>query len=119
MDRAVSRLSEWMARPTSRRGFMGRVSKAALGSAALMSGGVAAVALGGGTAHATPQCCNGAFSCGSTCPGNTSRSYVTTCCNLNGDEYNCYNCLSSPSGDYVCTIAVFFAHNCPMAPARQ
>ena len=71
MDKLVAGVSEALARPRSRRWFLG-----ALGAGAVLGSSAGSLALEGlGTAEAAPGCCSGSCSCSSSgaCPTWTSR----------------------------------------------
>lgn len=120
MDKIVKLISDQLARPASRGGFLSVAGKLAMGSAALAAGGIGALKVSSGVALALPVCCPGSACGGPNCPGTSKadHTYDSYCC-FQGAYYQCINCYSQPSHDYVCTYSIYSSPNCPMGPVHH
>ena len=113
MDQIVDKLAQRLANSTSRRGFLGKLGKAALGAAAVAAG----VAAGSGVAFAAVdlRCCTGTGCPSFTCPSGTHAGYSWTCC-VSFDCFHkfqkCQDCFNG-SNAYVCTYPIGTATTCP------
>jgi hypothetical protein len=121
MDDLIGRLSDKIARPTSRRGFMGSMGKAVLGGMGAAAGIAAGLAAGGAGTALALDCCQGAMYCGfQGCPTGTSPCgqgpfQPYNCCSGN-QYYTCYSCCSGSSGGVLyCSYSVFDGA-CPQGP---
>ncbi len=105
MNDVIRRISERLARPSSRRGLLSGIGKFALGTAAA----VAAQSLFGHVAEAIAlmRCCDGAACADSVCPAGTSLMYTWSC----GGSYFCHDCFSTTEKNakgkpkYICTYS--------------
>lgn len=113
MNQIVDKLAERLANSTSRRGFLGKLGKAALGAAAVVAG----VAAGSSVAFANVglQCCTGTGCPSFGCPSGSYGGYSWTCC-VSFDCFHryqrCQDCFNY-SNNYVCTYPIGTNNTCP------
>lgn len=104
MDELINRLSERLAKNSSRRGFFSTIGRVVLGAAAVLTGqGIFTQA-----AEAAPGCCTSghAGTCpGSGCPSGSSVQYTWRCGRHNGHYTVCNDCKSN--GKLVCVYATY------------
>jgi hypothetical protein len=105
MDDVLRRISERLARPSSRRGLVAGLGKLVVGAAAA----VAAQSLFGHVAEAAAlmHCCDGKACAHYACPAGTHAGYTWSC-----GHYFCHDCFSNTQKNsrgrwaYVCTYSL-------------
>jgi hypothetical protein len=125
MDKMFSKLTERLSTPSSRGGFLSTLAKVTVGSGVVLAGGIGALTTGQGPDVAEANglaCCLGTKGTpcnSSSCPPNTNATWVSFCCGGGSQNYryDCYDCYSVPSGDYICSVGVQGGPNCPQMPA--
>jgi hypothetical protein len=105
MDDVLRRISEHMARPSSRRGLVAGLGKLVVGAAAAIT----AQSLFGHAAEAAAllRCCDGHACASYACPAGTHAGYTWSC-----GHYFCHDCFSNTQKNsrgrwaYVCTYSL-------------
>lgn len=111
MDNLIKRLSERLADQSSRRGFLSKVGKAAIGAAVLITGqdlfsleAEAATTLHCCTAGRNGACTN------YYCPQGSRITYTWHCGHpAGGGYYICHDCYSWTTNRLVCVFATYQA----------
>ena len=99
MDEIIKRLSERLSAHSSRRGFFSRMSKLALGAAAVLTG---QNFFAQSAEAASLRCCTGTACATASCPRTAPYNLYTWSCG----SFFCHDCYSSGtscSGTYHCT----------------
>lgn len=108
MDEFIKHLSERLAEQPSRRGFLSKLWKVALGTGAIVAG----EGLFAKVAMAAPACCSndGTYICShQTCPSWAHQTYTWTCHSPGvPGTYTCHDCytIKTPS-KLVCVYATY------------
>ncbi len=136
MSDIVGKVSDALARPTTRGGFIGSVTKIALSAAGVAAGGAAALSgsrITPAVAAAKPcQACTGLPFCGtggSYCPGGAAQCTDTgngpgtvTCCDSNNQQWTCVRCCVNGSGpgtgQPLCTYGTGPQSSCVFSPTQ-
>lgn len=109
-------VTERMAKPSSRRGFIGGAGRLALGGAAALVGGTAALTLGGGfgAVMADNGCCGG-VQCANGCPeGSFGNTYYCCAYDCVTHQRECHDCYTpAPDRVYICTWSTTTSMTCP------
>jgi len=131
MSDIVGKVSDVLARPTTRGGFIGSVTKIALSAAGVAAGGAAALTgsrITPAVAAASPcQGCTGLPFCltaGSYCPGGAAQCNDTngggpgsvTCCDSYNRQWTCVRCCAN--GAPLCTYGIGPGSSCVFSPTQ-
>ncbi len=132
MNRLINKLSEYLAAPKSRRGFIRTISRVTVGVSAVAAG----IALGTGVASASPDltCCTSTdpvqhqneHLCsppnnGFACPYGTFQHGSWTCCPAHDcmtHQNNCWDCYNNSDASYNCTWGQANGTICSCDPPR-
>lgn len=113
MDKITLRVADALAGRSTRRGFLGGVTRAMLLCAGVAGGIAMGEGLGLGTALADCSgfdCCTGT-ECGACgCPTGTTSDYTWSCC-YGGRFHTCTDCYYA-NGGYACTFEVNTLQGC-------
>jgi hypothetical protein len=112
MADVVRNLADDLSKPTSRRGFLGRLTKIAIVGTGAVAG-VASLLLNDAAALAASCCSFGLPSC-SSCPAGSSYSACCpgpacggyNCCDTSNQYWGCQACCNTTNGLGVCGVSI-------------